>query len=525
MKISKYIAAGLVALGMGASSCTNLELTPNDPNIQTSITSAEQYYGMFAQLYAGLVIAGVNNNSDISVEDGGAGTYLRQLFNLQELCTDETVIGKNWNDNGIPELNNGTWGADNHWLYEAMSRFTFQINMCNEFLRTIDGANGLIPAEEIEKMKNEAHVVRDLSYYHMIDLFGRGPWMDVDHKIGSTPETKSRAELYALVVADLESVVDKITPASKQIYGRVSREGAKMLLAKFYLNAGVYTGTPQWQKCADVCKDIVASIPNLAPTYKYLFCNTNKKYVGNNEILWGAPHDANAIQTYGGTTYLAVGGWNANVQCNHLGYKGTGWGGLRAQPELLYDFDVVDASDMAQCNDKRMLFSDGGIGLRNDLDDMGDWGKEGAGLMCVKWAYLDEDRYDDGESYAHDDVFSSIDFPIFRLADTFLMLAECELNGVSCNGEKYFNDVRTRAGVETIPLTADNLLAERHRELYWECHRRTDLIRFGKFAGYSYSWQWKGGEYIGGEIDAYRTVYCIPTQFVPTLGQNEGYKM
>ena len=74
---------------------------------------------------------------------------MRQLWNLEELPTDETLIGKNWNDSGIDELDFSTWSPDNHWLYEAMSRFTFQINMCNEFIRTIDKAAGMISDDEI----------------------------------------------------------------------------------------------------------------------------------------------------------------------------------------------------------------------------------------------------------------------------------------------------------------------------------------------------------------------------------------
>ena len=102
------------------------------------------------------MLSGVNGGSDITVDDGGAGVYTRQLWNLQELCTDEAFVGKNWNDAGLDELDYATWSPDNHWLYEAMSRFTFQINLCNEFLRIIDEAAVVanpISADEIALMK------------------------------------------------------------------------------------------------------------------------------------------------------------------------------------------------------------------------------------------------------------------------------------------------------------------------------------------------------------------------------------
>ena len=73
---------------------------------------------------------------------------------------------------------------------------------------------------------------------------------------------------------------------------RVSREAAYMLLAKLYLNAGVYTGTPMWSECAAACQKVLETINTLAPTYKYLFCATNDRYVGNGEILWAVPQQA-----------------------------------------------------------------------------------------------------------------------------------------------------------------------------------------------------------------------------------------
>ena len=134
-KIS-YAALGCMALTIGATSCVDdLDVTPKNPSNITNLTSGEQYYQNFVQVYSGLAIAGVNDNSDISVDDGGAGVYTRQLWNLQELCTDEAFIGKNWDDAGLDELDYSTWSADNHWLYEEVcrasrSRSTSAMNSC-----------------------------------------------------------------------------------------------------------------------------------------------------------------------------------------------------------------------------------------------------------------------------------------------------------------------------------------------------------------------------------------------------------
>lgn len=518
LKQITYAVIASMALSTGLSSCvSDLDVEPKNPSNKTELTSGEQYYQLFAQVYSGLVIAGVNDQSDISVDDGGAGVYTRQLWNLQELCSDEAFIGKNWNDAGLDELDYSTWGPDNHWLFEAMSRFMYQINICNEFLRSIDKAASVanpISAEDIAGMKAEIRALRALSYYHMMDLFGRGPYTTEASAIGVTPPTMTRDEMFPLVVADLRDAIPSIRPAAKQTYGRVSREGARMLLAKLYLNAGVYTGTPMWKECAEQCLEITKTINTLATDYKYLFCGSNDKYVGNGEILWGIPQDNANLQTYGGTTYLGIGAWNASIPedvYHRLGSTAAGWGGPRIRPELANAFGA---------GDPRRLIYEGTF--TNDLTDIGDWGLTGSGYMCVKFVYTSEDDYynENGVLY---NTFSNTDFPLFRLADTYLMLAECQLNGVECDGKTYFDRVRARAGQPAIELNSYNLLQERMRELYWEGHRRSDLVRFGQYTGGEYIWSWKGGTQKGRSIDAYRAVYAVPSQFTSTLGQNTGY--
>ncbi len=513
-----YAAAGCMALLGGATSCVgDLDVTPKNPSNVTALTTGAQYYQSFAQVYSGLAIAGVNDQSDISVDDGGAGVYTRQLWNLQELCSDEAFIGKNWNDAGLDELDYSTWSADNHWLYECMSRFTYQINVCNQFLRTIDQATSVenpLSGAEITEMKAEIRVLRALSYYHMMDLFGRGPWITEANTVGETPVTMTRQEMFPLVIADLIDAIPNVKPAAQQTYGRLSREAAYMLLAKLYLNAGVYTGTPMWAECAKACQEITKTINTLAPTYKYLFCGSNDKYVGNGEILWAVPQDNSNLQTYGGTTYLGIGAWNASIPedlFHKFGSTAAGWGGPRVRPEL---------ADAFGADDPRYLIYEGTF--TNDLNDIGDWGLTGSGYMCVKYVYTSEDDYDNTQGVLYN-TFNSADFPLFRLADTFLMLAECQLRGVECNGQSYFDRVRERSNQPAIELNDYNLLQERMRELYWEGHRRSDLIRFGQFSGSNYIWSWKGGVQQGQSIDSYREVYAIPTNYTATLGQNPGY--
>ena len=127
--------------------------------------------------------------------------------------------------------------------------------------------------------------------------------------------------------------------------------------------------------------------------------------------------------------------------------------------------------------------------------------------------------------------FCDTDLPLIRLADVYLMAAEASLHGVGsvATGQDYLNWVRNRAGLGNVQnMTADDVLNERARELYWENLRRTDLVRNGKFAGNAYNWNWKNGTATGTAIADYMNVYPIPSAIVAsyaagTYQQNPGY--
>ena len=266
MKLSKYIVLGAIALSSPAFvACVgDLDVTPENPTTKTEISTAEELYGELAGIYGGLVFEG-----GITVDDGGAGVYTRQLWNLQELCSDETLIGSNWADGGINELVYSTWSPDNHWLYECFSRFNYQIAIVNQFLRDLHKYGSLLPGSDnlsVEVFDAEARTLRALSYYHMIDIFGVGPWTTEDSPVGVTPPTYDRKQLFEAVVEDLANAIPNLVPASQQVYGRLSREAGYMLLAKLYLNAEVYTGEPRWQDCANACNEIRKTISSVPPT-------------------------------------------------------------------------------------------------------------------------------------------------------------------------------------------------------------------------------------------------------------------
>lgn len=558
MKITKYMVAGLVAACMSLTSCVDdLNVEPNDPDIRTTINSQEELLSVLASVYNDLV-----TGDGLSVSDGGAGSYTRCHFNLQEIVADECFISEKWNDPGYRVLNFNTWGNDNEWIYAAYSRENHLAKIASVFIGLLKeyGEKYGLSQEQIASMDAEARVLRGYANYCLIDLFGKGPWIDENSVTGAIPPTYSREELFNATVADLVAHLDQLLPAAKQEYGRVSREAGYMLLAKLYLNAGVYTGKTMWQECADALAKVVGTGISLAPEYKYLFCASNDKYVGNGEILWAVPQAVGFTESYGATTYLTAGCFmeaeegdeNLARQLRILNFPGTPWSGLRLRPEL----------SQALQGDPRRLIYEGTF--TEAIPDLAAYNATSGGFMLIKYTNTEEtDYYNDKLVAAYDkwvaDVkaidedpnltdeqkdaaksklveptfnnasqMSGVDYPVFRLADAYLMLAECELRGAIVNvngnnGKYYFDAVRARVKLPAVELNENTLLHERSCELYMEGHRRSDLIRFGLYTGSKYLWSWKGGEYTGASIPDTRALYPIPYQYVSTIGQNIGY--
>ncbi|HHM20976.1 MAG TPA: RagB/SusD family nutrient uptake outer membrane protein [Bacteroidetes bacterium] len=176
--------------------------------------------------------------------------------------------------------------------------------------------------------------------------------------------------------------------------------------------------------------------------------------------------------------------------------------------------------------DRRALFYTDGQNL--DIDNVSEFTE---GYAVTKFKNLTRDGAP-GSDLTHADT----DFPVFRLADAYLMYAEAVLRGGSggdlSTALNLVNAVRERAyqspagRISADELTLDFILDELAREFYWECHRRTDLVRFGKFSQTDYLWQWKGGVKNGTPVSSHLDVYPLPGTDIganPNLVQNPGY--
>jgi len=508
MKTVKYIlGAFAVVLGMGITSCVkDLDVVPIDPNLNTAdkqLTTQQDYLGFLAGVYTGYATSGYygpNGSSSISGLDGGASQYLRGLFNLNELPTDEAA--NNWNDQTIKDFHAMSWTTSDTFIYAFYSRVNLQISLCNEFIRQAKNFGGL------DALIAEARALRAMSYLHAIDNFGNVPFSDENMVVGlDVPEQISRAELFSFIESECKDLINgSDLPAARTAqYGRIDKGGVKMILAKLYLNAGVYTGTPRWDDCADILNSLMSDGYSLHGTYSDLFGADND--ICTDEIIFAIEQDGVDTQSYGATNYIIFGSTGDGVNASEMGIS-SGWGGLRATDAFYQTFESGDA---------RKMFSDDDF-HQGPITDVGDF--TAGGHPSMKFRNITSTGQPGKEA-----GFVDTDFPVFRYADALLMLAECGLNGSSkvtaSAAQNYFNQVRARAGLGELELTADNLLAERGRELYHECWRRSDLIRFGKFTSSDFTWDLKPAT-----VEAHRALYPIPSQDMTSSGkltQNPGY--
>jgi len=512
------------------TACTDdMNVFPKDDDDFTSdkfYADPSSYKQFMAKIYAGLAVtgqAGPAGNPDIQNIDEGFGQYLRGYWQLQELPTDEAMVA--WGDPTLPELNTHTWTKDNRFVKAFYSRAFFQISLANEFLRetTEDKLSSRGVSDElkteIKAFRAEVRFLRALSYYHAIDLFGKVPFATEEDKVGVKPLEKDRVFVFDYLVSELKDMDADLKAARTNEYGRVDKIGAKMVLAKLYLNSLIYTNVNRDTEALAVINEIIASPYKIATVpYSNLFMADNNRAAVQPEIIFPVLFDGLKTKSWGGTTYLVhapCGDWNGE-----LGIDG-GWFGLVGRKEFAAIFP-----DLTGAADKRAIFNSG-QGSELSIPTASDFFKAG-GLKIRKWTNLTSTGTT-GENQTHPDT----DFPMFRLADVYLMYAELAAKGVAgastTTAKDYVNVLRVRASaplVAATDITSQFVLNERAKELYWEGHRRQDLIRFGKYAGSSYIWEWKGNVQPGTSIDDKYKLFPVPQSEIntnPNLTQNAGY--
>lgn len=570
--MKKYIrrisAALLIATALlGTSSCVNdLDTMPLDNNqlVKDQVYStAEGYMGVLAKCYASLILTGQQGgdggDGDLEGANEGYSGYCRVLFYLQELPTDEFLMPSS--SNGLRRCLNCDWDASNasviKWTYQ---RLYMSIAYCNEFLRecTPDQlrARGLWDqlGDKCPEYRAEARMIRAYAYSQLVDLFGNVPIIGEEVGPKDLPVQKTRKEVFDYAESELRAIAgetagetDILAEPKTALYGHVDKVAAWFQLARLYLNAETWGCGNHYADALTYAKKVIDSPYKLESDYRYLFLADNDLCT---EIIWPLVQDGQHAQSSAGTNFYVKAFVNGPMNELYLtGVGSKGWGNVRAKTTFVDAFDendvTFDPNDTWGDNkgDKRAQFM---TALPNQVketwdDNLAMTSTYTRGFGYIKWRNVTRAN----QICASGDTYTSIDFPLMRTADAYLMAAEAILrNGGGSQAEalQYVNEIRQRAymcgkyakaGVRsdvdgTIPqseLTLDFILEERSRELASELVRRTDMIRFGKWAKGN-NWDWKGGERLGKDIDEHLEVFPIPEDELsnnPTLEQNAGY--
>lgn len=525
--IKKILFSAAIALGITSCLGDLDQVPPYEVTSASVYLDFNNYKLILAKVYAGYATTGQQGpagNPDILGGDEGFSSYLRQYWQLQELPTDEAVIG--WGDAGLPDLHDMDWTTNNQFVTALFSRIFYQVSLSNEFIREltderlaergITGAN----LEAAQEFRAEARFLRALSYWHALDLFGSVPFVTEADEVGSFfPEQISRADLFNYIESELLAIEGELIDAGQNEYARADKAAAWTLLTKLYLNAEVYIGQPKYTEAVTYASNVIASPYTLEPEYTHLFLADNHTANG---IIFPIAFDGQRTQTFGGTTYLAHAPVGGSMSPDAFGIDG-GWQGLRTTKNIVNLFP-----DATGNTDERALFHTDGQSLEiNDIPTFTE------GYAIAKYRNVTSTGQTGSDPTR---VFVDTDYPMFRLADVYLMYAEAVLRGGTGGSTTealgYINQLRERAyngtsgNIAESDMTLDFILDERARELYWEGHRRTDLIRFGRFTGSSYLWPWKGGVMEGTAVQDFRVLYPIPSVDIisnPNLEQNLGY--
>ena len=518
-----YFLLGLI-LFFGA--CTDdLNVIPQDDDEFLSedfYANAGAYEQALAGVYGNLSLTGNDpGSSNISGIDAGTSQYGRVLWYLQDLAADEALWSYE-NDPGTKEIQRNIWTPANPVFRGMYGRAMFSVALANDFLR--ESTDDKLAARghtselsgEIVAYRAEAKLLRALAYYHLMDLFGKAAFVTEVDPVGTYQAPQyNREQLFNYIESELIAIEGDLN-APGTVYGRGDKGVAWMILAKMYLNAEVYVTTDRYADCITYCNKIIGGGYNLASDYALNFmADNNSNEAGLNEIIFPLISDGVVTQNYGPTTVI-INGEVGSLEANGEDLGVGGWGGaLRVRKQFAEKF--ID-----QGNDDRntLITADREI----DIVDVAD---RDSGYIITKYS----NRTSSGAA-GSDSGFVDTDFPLFRLADVYLMYAEAFLRGGGGTAPEalgYVNDVRDRANASLISsndLTLAFLIDERSRELHWESHRRQDLIRFGLYTGGNYNWAWKGNGANGIAISNHMAVYPMPSESLaanPNLTQNPGY--
>jgi hypothetical protein len=449
-------------------------------------------------------------------------------FDLQQAGTDETIVptrGGDWFDGGKwKDMHFHTWNPSHELVRNSWDWGFNAIGTCNRVLKMLEAAQ-----ESAGKQQTLAEIktMRAWYYYNMMDAYGNLPLVTTFDQTAAAPKQETRTKIFEFIATELEANAPLLSEDVNAVtYGRPTKWMAHTLLAKLYLNAQVYTGTPQWDKVVENANKVIASNKfQLETNYLAQFKADNGPQ--NREPIFSVPFDA--VKAKGNLLF------NKTLHYGHRQtYKLTTdtWNGWTTTPAFFDKYEDTDARK-AQWLYGQQKNAEGGNLVYNGINvvldpyafpafELGGEDNKGrlAGARNVKY----EPDSKAISNQANNDVV------IFRYADVLLMKAEAIVrgagNGTMAEALEAANLVRDRAfnsnaakRFDASSLSLSAIYDERGREFAMEMTRRTDMIRFN---------MWEAANLFkpANPSETYRRIYPIPTTALAAnqnLVQNQGY--
>lgn len=473
----------------------------------------------------------------------------------QEVTSDEEVIPKRpngWVDGGVyRRLQEHTWTADDPSVRYTWTRAYKGITNCNRVIYQIE--SGKVPVAKGEKASVVAQlkVLRASYYYVLCDMYGNVPIVTkFNVPQGFLPKQSTRKQVYDFIVSQIKKNLPLLSKANdKKTYGRFNQWAAHALLARMYLNAKVYSGTPEWNKAIQQCNDIINSgLFQLAKTQKSVFATNNQN---SKEIIFAIPFNNKYVTAWDGFSIHMETLEPENQATYNLKYAP--WGGICAIPQFINTFNKNDSRYKNNWI-KGQQYSANGDSLFCTLPPT-----VGQPLKYINYVpSVDSSSEVDGfrlgkfQIAMGSTVNLSNDFPLFRYAGILMTKAECLLrtghaseaaaivtqvrrrdfpNNPSeatvtasqlMGGSKYdyglrsVNDSTNQGGAN---IKYGGMLDQLGYEFCQEGRRRQDMIRFGVFTTKS----WLSHK---ADNKSYLRLFPIPQPQLnknPNLKQNPGY--
>lgn len=503
---SRNILLGMLAL-FAVSSCTDLDeevySVYTDKNFPTT---PEQYAALTGPIYVAAQKFFDNN-----------------YYDMQETATDEVLVptrGGDWFDGGKwRDMHFQTWNPSHELMRNSWDWGFNAIGTCNRVLKIFENAP---ESDGKQQTIAEIKTMRAWYYYLMMDSYGNIPLVTTFDDNAENPTQSSRTEVFNFIAEELEDNLEFLTEeANAETYGRPTKWMAHTLLAKLYLNAEVYTGTPQWEKTIIHADAVIASNKFALGNYFAQFMPDNGP--ADIEPIFSIPFDA--VRAKGNLLFNKV---------LHYGHRDTyglttdTWNGWITSPEFFDTFDDEDlrreqwlygqqynrSGDPLIYDGVNVVLDPYGLGSEFDIGGDAEVGRL-VGARNVKY-------FPDANSIQNN---ANNDFVVFRYADILLMKAEAlvrqgETGGVALD---LVNEIRERAFGNSdnnfTTLGLQDIYDERGREFAMEMTRRIDMVRFGTFLDANAFKPAKTAE-------THRLIFPIPTDALTTnsnLIQNPGY--